>query len=76
MLEPGQDPDLEQEPLGGLAQDDLGTHQLDRDGAVVLAVAGQVDHGHPAPSQLPLDLVAVADGGMLEDGRITRVRHG
>ena len=68
MLEPGLDPDLQQEALGGLAGDDLGAQDLDRDGAVVLAVAGQVHHRHPAPAQLPVDGVAVTQWGGVEGG--------
>ena len=68
MLQPREDLDLEQEALGGLAGDDLGAQDLDRDGAVVLAVAGQVHHRHAAPAQLPLDRVAVADGDRLGIG--------
>ena len=75
MLEPRQDLDLEQEALGGLAGDDLRAQDLDRDGAVVLAVARQVDHRHAAPAQLALDRVAVAHGDRLEDGSATSVQH-
>ena len=62
VLEPGQDLDLEQEALGGLAGDDLRAQDLDRDGAVVLAVAREIDHRHAAPTQLTVDGVAVANG--------------
>jgi len=34
----------------------------------VLLVPRQIHHRHPAPAQLPVDGVAVADGDGLEDG--------
>ena len=70
MLEPREDLDLEQEALGALAGDDLRAQDLDRDRAVVLAVARQVDHRHAAPAQLPLDCVAVAHGDRLGAGSL------
>ena len=75
MLEPGLDPDLPQEALGGFAGDDLRAQDLDGDGAVVLAVAGQIHHGHPAPTQLPVDGVAIAYGDRLEDGSLASAKH-
>ena len=75
VLEPGLDPDLPQEALGGFAGDDLRAQDLDRDGAVVLAVAGQIYHGHPAPTQLPVDGVAIAYCDRLEDGSLAAAKH-
>ncbi len=75
VLEPRQDLDLQQEALGGFAGDDLRAQDLDRDGAVVLAVAGQIHHGHPAPTQLSVDGVAVAYGDRLEDGSLAPAKH-
>jgi hypothetical protein len=75
VLEPREDADLEQEALGSLAGDDLGAQDLDRDGAVVLAVARQVDDRHPAPAQLSVYRVAVAYRDRLEDGSGTSVQH-
>ena len=66
----------QQEALGGLAGDDLRAQDLDGDGAVVLAVARQIHHRHPAPAQLPVDRVAVAHGDRLEDGQVTSMKHG
>ena len=75
MLEPRQDLDLAQEALGGFAGDDLRAQDLDRDGAVVLAVARQIHHRHPAPAQLSVDGVAVAHGDRLEDGSLASAKH-
>ena len=75
VLEPRQDLDLEQEALGGFAGDDLRAQDLDRDGAVVLAVARQIHHRHPAPAQLSVDCVAIAYGDRLEDGSVTSMKH-
>ena len=58
-----------------VAGDDLRAQDLDRDGAVVLAVARQVDHGHPAPAQLSVDRVAVAHRDRLEHGLVTSMQH-
>ena len=76
MLQPAQDLDLEQKALGARSRHDLRAEDLDRDRAVVLAVAGQVHHGHPATSQLAVDRVAVGYVGRLEDGLITLAGHG
>jgi hypothetical protein len=75
MLQPGQDLDLEQEPLRSLAGHDLGAEDLDGDGPVVLAVAAEVDGRHPAVPQLPLDAVAVAHARRLEDGLVSPDEH-
>ena len=40
----------------------VGVEHLERDGAVVLAVVGEVDRGHPAGAQLALDSIAVREG--------------
>ena len=42
------------------ADHDLRAQDLDGDGAVVLAVAREIDHGHPAPAQLAVERVTVA----------------
>ena len=75
VLEPRLDLDLEQEALRGLAGDDLRAQHLDRDGAVMLAVARQVHHRHAAPAQLPVNRVTVADPDALEDGLIAAPNH-
>jgi len=75
VLEPREDLDLAQEALGGFAGDDLRAEDLDGDGAVVFAVAGQMHHRHPAPAQLPVDRVPVAHGDCLEYGWLTSAKH-
>ncbi len=61
MLELGRDPDLAQEPLGADRGGDLRIEHLDRDLALVAAVARQVDERHTPAADLPLDDVAVAE---------------
>jgi hypothetical protein len=68
VLQPGQDLDLQQEALGRLADDDLGAEDLDRHGAVVLAVAGEVDDCHAAPAEYAVYGVAVTQRGGVEGG--------
>ena len=51
--------DLSQEPVGSELRRQLGPEHLDRDGAAVLHIAREVDGGHAATAQLPLDRVAV-----------------
>ena len=64
MLKLRSDADL---PLESVRAEDgaqLGTQHLDRDLTVVLEVPGQVDGGHPAATELVLEAVAVAEGGL------------
>jgi hypothetical protein len=63
VLQPGGDRDLPLKPLGTERRRELGPQHLERHPAAVLAVLGEVDHGHPAPSQLPLEVIAVRHGG-------------
>lgn len=56
-------PDLPEKPLRAERVPKFGAEDLDGDGAVVLAIAGQVHRGHPALPQLALDGVAVGEGG-------------
>ena len=62
MLQGCRGLDLRQEPLGAEDSGQLGLEYLDRDFAVVFQVLGEIDHGHPALSQLTLDAVAVREG--------------
>ena len=63
MLKLRRDLDLAQEALGTRAcAAKLGAQHLDGDPAVVPAVLRQVDGGHAAAAELPLDHVAVAQG--------------
>ena len=63
MGELGGDLDLAEESLGAERGGQIGTENLERDSAVVLEVVGEIHHGHPAPTQFPLDDVAVGEGG-------------
>ena len=60
MLEPGGGLDLAQEALGAERRGELGVQHLERDGAVVPEVAGEVDGGHAAATELALEAVAVS----------------
>jgi len=60
MLQPGGGVDLVEEPLGTHLDADLGAEHLERHRPPVADVLGQVDHGHPAAPELPLDGVAIA----------------
>ena len=62
MLEPGGELDLPLEPVGPDGDGELRKQHLQRDGAVVLEVASQVDGGHAAAPELALEHVAVAEG--------------
>ena len=55
--------DLHHEALGADDGGELGLQDLERHLAVVLEVLGQVDGGHAPLAQLPLDAVAVGEGG-------------
>jgi hypothetical protein len=52
--------------LGADDRRKLGAEHLDGDFAFVLEVLGEEDRGHAAPSQLPLDPVAVGERGSEE----------
>ena len=51
--------DLSKETLGAKAGGELRSEHLERHQAVVLEIAREVDRGHPAPTELALDVVAV-----------------
>ena len=63
VVEPSGDLDLGEEPLGAEDRPELGAEHLERDLAVVLEVPGQVDRGHAASPELPLDPIAIAEHG-------------
>ena len=53
-------------PLEALAAEggsELRVQELERDGTFVLEVAGQVDRGHAAATELALDYVPACQGG-------------
>jgi len=76
----GGGPDFPQEPLGGEHRGDVGPEHLQRHRPLVLQVAGEPHRGHPAPTDLPLEGVAVAQGGaearQLVDHVMSRTRTG
>ena len=49
------------------------TRLRSRDPAVVLEVLGQVDRGHAALAELPLDAVALGEGGLEAGHRVGHV---
>ena len=55
MAELRRDLDFPEEPVGAQGGGQLGPHHLDRHLAAVFEVGGQVDRGHPALAQHPLD---------------------
>ena len=59
MRQRGGEADLAQEPLAAERFGEVRMEQLDRDGALVLQVAREVDRRHAARAQLALDHVAV-----------------
>jgi hypothetical protein len=59
MRELRRDRDLALEALPADRLRHVGEEHLERDVAVVLSVAGQKHHGHPAAAELPLDRVPV-----------------
>lgn len=58
----GDDVDLVEEPVCAEESGELGAEYLDRDIAMMLAIAREIDRRHPAAPQLPLDDVAVGEG--------------
>ena len=62
MAEPGGDADLVEKPLGAEPGGELGAQHLEGHLALVPQVAGKVDGGHAASTELPLNLVAIRQG--------------
>jgi hypothetical protein len=58
VVEPGRGPDLAEEALAHVGAE-LRVEHLERDGAVVPQVVGEVDRRHTAPAQLAVYAVAV-----------------
>ncbi len=63
MVQLGGDADFAGEPLGAERMGELGVKDLDRHGAIVPKVVGEVDGGHTALSELALEAVAPGQGG-------------
>ena len=70
MLQAGGDPDLLEESLRSERGGELGAQDLERDGPIVPEVAGEIDGGHAAASELALDAIAIGQGGREEVGRL------
>src|SRR5712691_8231576 len=64
VLELCRETDLAQEPLGAEDGGKLGAEHLDRDQAVVLHIASEIDRGHPAAAEFARDCVAAGEGGL------------
>ena len=63
MLQSRGRADLREEPLAPECRAKIGVQHLDRDVAIVLEVAGEIDHGHTAVADLALDGVVALEGG-------------
>ena len=61
VLQAGRDCDLTMKAVGAERGAQLGPQDLQRDPPAVLEVFGEVDRGHPAPAELTLDPVALAE---------------
>ena len=69
MLEVRCDLDFAQEALDAEHGAEVGAQHLERDPAIVLEVAREVDGRHPAGTEFTFDVVAIAEGGVqLGDG--------
>ena len=55
--------DLQEEALGAQGPGHARIHHLHRHQPMVLQILGQVDRCHPALAQLPIDTIAVREGG-------------
>jgi hypothetical protein len=62
--------------LGAEHGGELGAEDLDGDLPVVLAILGQIDRRHATAPQLPLDAVAVGQGGLEAVELVGVVGHG
>ena len=74
MTKPCGDPDFLQEPIAPDQGGEFRPQDLDRDLAIVLQVLGHEDGSHATLSQLPLDVVAVREGGReaIVEGQVSR----
>lgn len=71
VVQPGGNLDFLEEPLGADGRREVGAENLDGDLAGMLPIPCEIDRGHPATAQHPLDVVSVSDGGgeIRRDGR-------
>ena len=63
VLQRGGGLDFHHEPVGADDGGELGLEDLEGDLAIVLEILGQVHGGHAALAELPLDAVAIGEGG-------------
>ena len=63
VLQVGGGLDLAEKTLGADHRGELGSQHLDGDFAIVLEVLCEVHRGHATGAQLPLETVAVGEGG-------------
>src|SRR5262249_3731491 len=61
VLQVGRDADLAQESVGAEYCAELGIQNLERDEPVMSGVAREVDSGHAAASELPLDGISIGE---------------
>jgi hypothetical protein len=59
MVESSGDSYFIQKPLGTEYGRELGSENLDRDLAIVFEIVSEVDRGHPASADFPLNSIAV-----------------
>ena len=64
MLQGGGGLYLQQEAIPAEGGANLGPEHLEGDPAAVFQVFGEIDRGHPAPSELALDPVPMAQTGL------------
>ncbi len=64
MLEPSRELDLALEPLGAEGRGQFGMEHLERDGAIVAEIPGEIDRRHAAATELTLDGVAPAEASL------------
>ena len=62
VLEIGGEADLLEEAFGAEDGGEFGAEDFDRDLAIVLAVAGEVDRGHAARAELAFDEIVRGEG--------------
>src|SRR5688500_6383282 len=69
MLQPGRRPDLAQEAIATERGAEVRMEDLDGDLALVAKIVREVDRRHAALAELPLDVIAVGEGGGEASGR-------
>jgi hypothetical protein len=62
VVEAGRDTNLAEEPLRAERRHERRIEDLDGDLAIALEIAGEIDGGHPAATELALDPEAVVQG--------------